>query len=103
MYNILTSKMPQGFIFISILIYLLLIVGIGNEGASANNRAHSEKVMKNSGGIFPCWVNGKWIKKFNGRERIQTIFTPYIFGCFCTIGSLERTSILCYHIKMHQE
>lgn len=81
-----------------------MIAGIGNEGANANNRPHSEKVMKNSGGIFPCWVSGKWIKKLNGRERIRTIFTPYMFGsAFRTMGSLERASILCYHIKMHQE
>jgi len=61
--------MPQGK-FIPILIYLLMIAGIGSEGVNANNRSHSEKVMKNSGGIFPCWVDGKWIKKFTGRERI---------------------------------
>ena len=47
-----------------------MIAGIGSEGVNETNRYHSEKVMKNSGGIFPCWVDGKWIKKFTGRERI---------------------------------
>lgn len=35
----------------------------------ANNRFNSEKAVKSSGGILPCYMNRQWTK-CKGKERI---------------------------------